>query len=136
MVAFQFSGGENPSEIFRRQGLEMAVNGNGEVVVFLGDIEGEDFFQVKETVYNFCPFFIIDRAHDTPLILSFVQSDIGIIEDSLASRGACQDFGPFIRRIHSVKDSIISTEEAEYEHRAAHECLTEVFVSSADYIYL
>ena len=44
MVAFQFSGGENPSEVFREKCLEMTVEGNGKVVVFLGDIEGEDTF--------------------------------------------------------------------------------------------
>ncbi len=97
MIALQFAGGENPSEIFRHDGLGMAIDLNSEVVVLPGEPEAKDTFQVEETVCDFAPLFIIDRARHTPLILTFVQASIGIIEDGLAIRSPGQDFRPAIR---------------------------------------
>jgi hypothetical protein len=71
VIAFQFADGENPSKIFRSDGLQMSVDTNGEMVVIPGYPEIEDTFQVKEAVYDFLPFFIIDGVQQTTLILSF-----------------------------------------------------------------
>ncbi len=77
--------------------MEVTVDLNCEMVVLPGDTEAKDTFQVEETVCDFVPLFIIDRARHTPLILTFVQPSIGIIEDGLAIRSTGQDFSPAIR---------------------------------------
>jgi hypothetical protein len=131
MVTFQFTGWENPLEIFGSDSLQMVVDTKGEVIVLLRDSEIKDPLQFHQTVYDLLPFFIIDRLHHTPFVLSLFQSTAGIIEDGFTGRGPCQDLGPTIGRIHSTEDSIVASKEAEHDDRPTHECLAEVFIGGA-----
>ncbi len=112
MIPRQFSLGEDPSKTLGGDGLKFSVDRRGEMTIFPGKAETEDLLQIHKTTDDFFPLFVIDRLYQAAPVLSLIQSASGVVKDNLSGRRASQDLSPFIGRIHSMKNPIVSPGES------------------------
>lgn len=131
MVAFQGACGEKPSEILRGHHFSFPIGRNGKMAILRGDTEAKEALQLHQAFHDLFPLLIVDRPGLTAFILGLFQPMTRIEKDDLSGGSTRQDFSPFIGRIHPAKDSIVSAEKSEHDHRPAHKGLAEVLVGCA-----
>ena len=76
VISFQFTLGDDPSEMPGSHGFQTSVDTKGEMAVLSRNAKAEDIPQMDKAVYNIFPLFIVDWMNRTTLILGLLQPAI------------------------------------------------------------